>query len=561
MSMTAVKHSAKILIADDSRLQRSLLTAFLEEAGFTVVCAHDGAEAIELFSSEHPDLVILDIIMPNKDGIEVTQWIRATTQDNYIPIVFFSSLGREEHFSRCIEAGADGFITKPFNAEMLLAKIHSLLRVKALYQEQRRQKRELLKYQEIFEQEQLVAANLYKNILQADFVETSILRYLLSPMALFNGDILLTAKAPGNQFYVLLGDFTGHGLSASVGAGPTADIFYSMARKGFAANAIIKEINRKLYKLLPVNMFLGATLIALKLDFSFLEVIACGLPEHYLVNQQTHKIRSIASKNIPLGIVDSFEPEIQYLKVNEHDYLYLFTDGVIEAENAAGQQFGTEGIIDCLKGDAVSYFDSILARLQQHNAGLKQQDDVTLVECQCDLSKMAWVKVEPVLQKYREPLAWSSKMTFSVQTINNAHPVPIMINFLMDIQGLQRCQDAVFCILNELFTNALEYGLLALDPALKKTNQGLIEFYQLKDERLKRAETGEIRVSFAHKAIANGGCLTIRVQDSGTGFNVAEALAEQADKPKGIGRAKALCRSLDYSNAGTCANASFEWFL
>ncbi|MCX7088591.1 MAG: PP2C family protein-serine/threonine phosphatase, partial [Methylococcales bacterium] len=434
--------------------------------------------------------------------------------------------------------------------------------------EQMRQKRALLKYQAVFEQEQLVAANLYKNILQADFVEIPTLRYILSPMALFNGDILLTAKAPNNQIYVLLGDFTGHGLSASVSAAPVADIFYGMVRKGFAAKDVIKEINRKLVKLLPVNMFLGATIISLKLDVGFLEMITCGLPEHYIVNRKTAKIRTIASQNVPLGILHAFDPKIQYVKVNEDDYVYLFTDGVIEAENTQGEQFGTEGVIACLKGDKGSYFDTVVQHLQQHSVGLGQQDDVTLVELQCNLSHLEWPKdTAAILQKQRIPMEWKSTMTFGVPTINGAHPVPIMINLLMDIQGLQRYQDVIYCILNELFINAVDYGLLALDPGLKQTNQGLIEYYQLKDERLAKMQSGEIQVSFKHTPIyhedtkAVGGCLTIRVQDSGEGFDVDTVLSEQRVKQKGIGKAKECCTQLEYLGCGNAVKATFEWFL
>lgn len=165
-----------------------------------------------------------------------------------------------------------------------MAKIHSLLYVKQLYLEQFIQKKQLIEYQQHLAQEEAIAATLYKNIIHAGFLEVPEARYFLSPMALFNGDVFLVAKTPGNQLYVFLGDFTGHGLSASFGSGPVAEIFYGMTAKGFGITEIIAEINRKMKNLLPINMFLAATIVAFFRDTETINLITCGLPDHYLCN-------------------------------------------------------------------------------------------------------------------------------------------------------------------------------------------------------------------------------------------------------------------------------------
>lgn len=561
MNKPLFPESAKILIADDSKSQRNLLSALLDRDDFIVITACNGQEAIELFVKEQPDLVILDVIMPVMDGIAVAKEIRArVTVDSYIPIIFITGSKSHSNLSQCFAAGGDDYIDKPYNAEILLTKINALLRIKSLYQSQLEQKKSLLKYQEIIEQEQLVAATLYENILRKGFVEASILRYSLSPMALFNGDIMMSAKAPENQLHVLLGDFTGHGLSASVGAGPTAEIFYGMVRKGFAATDIVIEINRKLHNLLPTSMFLAASLVTLDSDTNLLQIITCGLPDHYLLNKETNIIRSITSKNLPLGIISSFEPMVQSLKVTANDYLYLFSDGLIESENSQGQQFDAKGVMACLEKRAPSHFDSIMERLQQHTGGLEQKDDVTLVELQCDPGQVQWQKeLEVVTQGQKVAMDWKSSMSFSTETLKHLQPVPIMVNFLMEIQGLQRFHDAIFRIVNELFLNALDYGLLAMDPSLKQTYEGLERFSKIKAERLANALQGEIRFVFNHHALANGGRLVIRVKDSGSGFNVNETLGKITDSLHGIGSVQALCADMEYLGCGNQVNAVFEW--
>ena len=333
MNRTAVCNHAKILIADDSRLHRMLLKKIFETYGYEVVVAGDGLEALVVFNKEKPDLVILDIVMPGMDGLKAAAHIRRQLKENYIPIVFITGFSDEENLQRCMEVGADDFIAKPFNEIMLAAKIGSLLRVKYLYQAQLEQKKKIMELQHHIQHEQEIAAALYKNIVHAEFLNIPELKFLLSPMALFNGDILLSGKTPGNNLYIMLGDFTGHGISASIGAAPVSEVFYGMTQKGFDINEVVIEINRKIHKLLPVNMFLAATIVALYGDSNMISLITCGLPDHYLHDRATGAIRTIVSTNLPLGINEDFEPVAQNYEISPNDYLYFFTDGIIEAQN------------------------------------------------------------------------------------------------------------------------------------------------------------------------------------------------------------------------------------
>lgn len=562
MTLFPVVNTAKILIADDSLSQRNLLSAILTKMGFTVITAVNGQEVIEMFRKEQPELVILDIVMPVVDGIQAAKEIRLLPTDDYVPIIFVTSAKTQKNLDQCIELGGDDFIDKPFNEEVLCVKIRSLLRMKALYLAQLEQKKKLLNYQEIIEQEQLVAATIYKNILRMGFVEMPILRYSLSPMALFNGDIFLSAKGPGNQLYLLLGDFTGHGLSASVGASPTADIFYGMVRKGFSLIEIVIEINRKLLELLPSNMFLAATAVTLNSDTGLLQLICCGLPDHYLLNKNTYEIRTVNSKNLPLGIIANIEPVVQSLKICNQDYLYLFSDGLIEYENSTGAQFDAANVIECLKSPVESHFDLILDRLQEHSEGFNQKDDVTFVELQCDLSQVCWQKdAEISKQRQRVAMDWKSSMSFTAQSLKYIQPVPIMVNLLMEIQGLQSYQETIFQIVNELFLNALDYGLLGMNGSLKQTAEGLAQYNQIRSQRLNAIQEGDVKFIFTHHAMENGGRLTIRVQDSGNGFDFKTILTKQNNSLHGIHCVKNNCTHLEYLGCGNQVSAVFEWSL
>src|ERR671935_2819320 len=121
--------SAKILVVDDVPENVRLLEAVLVPRGYEVVGAHTGAEALGLVESEKPDLVLLDVVMPQMDGYAVCQHLRENEETAMLPVVMLtSSIGPEK--TKAIEAGADDFIPKPFNHDELLTRVRSLLRIK-----------------------------------------------------------------------------------------------------------------------------------------------------------------------------------------------------------------------------------------------------------------------------------------------------------------------------------------------------------------------------------------------------------------------------------------------
>lgn len=559
-----MNQSVKILVADDTYYERLLLQEMLDSDQIQVILAGDGEEAVELFRKEKPDLCVLDVNMPNLDGIGAAkQIISSLSEDEYVPIVFMTAHDNEETHKRCVEAKADDFIAKPLNPTILHAKINSLVKFKRLYEEQFQQKQELLAFQQVAEQEHDVAASIHDKIIHARFLETPYIRHSLSPMALFNGDIFLVAKTPGNQLHCLLGDFTGHGLSASIGASPTAEVFYGMVNKGFTGSEILLEINKKLHYLLPVHMFLAATLVTLDTGFKVINVITCGLPDHYLLNKPSGNIEKIASKNLPLGIVEDLDLQEQIFSASADDYLYLFTDGIIEAENKQREQFDFKGIEDCLNVSEESIFDHILQGQQQHSLGSDQQDDITLIEIQCDLENAPWKKLGEATQ-YKEviPLVWKSSMEFDLRTLQYISPVPIMLNSIMEIQGLQKYKESIFMIVSELFNNCVDHGLLGLDSILRSSSEGLAQYYELREKRLSERE-GTVKAMFSHQPVKNGGRLTVRMNDSGEGFDYQKLVSTFSENQdyhgRGIPLVNSLCESLEYSENGARVKAVYEW--
>ena len=123
-------HEGTILVADDNEANRELLSALLSAEGYQVVCAADGQEALARVDSGSIDLALLDVVMPRRTGFQVCQAMKSKPETRLIPVVLLTSLNSEADRIHGIMCGADDFLNKPVNKQELLARVHSLLRLK-----------------------------------------------------------------------------------------------------------------------------------------------------------------------------------------------------------------------------------------------------------------------------------------------------------------------------------------------------------------------------------------------------------------------------------------------
>jgi adenylate cyclase len=165
-----------ILVVDDLAPNVRLLEAVLSPRGFRVATASSGAEALDVLSKEHPDLVLLDIVMPGMDGYEVCRRIREDPETAFLPVIMITASGEEEKI-RAIESGADDFVNKPFDQAELLARVRSLVRVKRYHDTIENQAAELTRWNHELEQrvqdqvEQLERMNRLRRFLPAQLAD------------------------------------------------------------------------------------------------------------------------------------------------------------------------------------------------------------------------------------------------------------------------------------------------------------------------------------------------------------------------------------------------------
>ena len=121
---------ATVLIADDSEDSREILAQLLRAHGYRVICAEDGAQAMEVLADQRVDLALLDVMMPDRSGFAVCRAVKARPETRLIPVVLVTGLVNREDRIQGIESGADDFLNKPVRKEELLARVRSLVRLK-----------------------------------------------------------------------------------------------------------------------------------------------------------------------------------------------------------------------------------------------------------------------------------------------------------------------------------------------------------------------------------------------------------------------------------------------
>lgn len=555
-----------ILIAEDSAADRLLLSTIVRRQGHQVLTAANGADAVETFKEQQPDLVLMDALMPVMDGFEAARQIKALAGEALVPIIFLTSLTESEALARCLEAGGDDFLAKPYNQVILAAKIKAMDRLRRLQATVLQQRDLIARHHDYLLNEQRVAKAVFDKVAHSGCLSAPNIRYLQSPYALFNGDLLLAAYTPAGDMHVMLGDFTGHGLPAAVGAMPLAEVFYGMTAKGYGLTETLREMNAKLKRILPVDMFCCATLLCLSFQSRSVEVWNGGMPDGYLHRMASGERVPLPARHLPLGILSAqaFDDRTDVYPMAVDDRVFLLSDGVIDTCDANDQLFGVERLqqVFAANREPDRLFEDIEQALRDFRG--QARDDVSMVEVSL-LESLQAHGAAPIYSDSGQssPLDWSASFEFRGATLRRFNPLPFLLQLLLEVHGLRPQSGALYSVLAELYSNALEHGVLGLDSGLKRDATGFARYYEMRAARLEALQDGFVRVHLQVQPQGEGGRLVIRVEDSGKGFDVARIMERPLDNVRLSGRGISLIRQLgrnaSWSDQGRSASVEFFW--
>ena len=560
----------KILVAEDSAADRLILQSMLARTGHEVLLVEDGQKAIDAFSELRPDIVFLDVMMPNVNGIEAARQIKGLANDELIPVIFLTSLADAESLATCLDAGGDDFLSKPYNQIVLDSKIKAFARMREMHKTVASQKDQIALNNKHLIQEQNVAKQVFDKIAHAGALDLETIRYYMSALAVFNGDVLLADVSPRGSLFAVLGDFTGHGLPAAIGSMPLASTFYGMVGKGFSMSDILREINQKLYQTLPVGLFCCAACVDLDFKNMQLRVWNGGLPDNILYRASTRTYERIRSRNLPLGVLANrdFKSDPEVFRLESGDRLLMLSDGIQEARNRKGDMFGEEGLMSVLDSGLApeAVYEEILSQVQQHIGSTEKDDDISLV----DITVPSDEQVERIMPKCNMNQGflrdWSMSFNMEASTLRVFNPLSLFVHIVSEVPGLRQNSSVLFTVLSELYNNAIEHGVLGLSSSIKSSPAGFAEYYHLRKVGLENLKEAFIRLDFDHRTTNEGGVLTITVTDSGKGF--IPAGSENAEEKgarrlnyygRGLSLIESICESLEVMEPGNKVRVKFRW--
>lgn len=327
----------RVLIIDDESINVMVLKGMLQAAGFVTLSAMDGPRGRTVAAAEHPDIILLDIMMPGENGFDTCRQLKQDPGTTDIPIIFISALSDVDNKVRGLEAGAVDYITKPFEKAEVMARIRLHLKLKlahrAIIEEQAARLRQITEAQQSI----LVQPE--------DFPEARFaIRY--EPILEAGGDFYDVFPAGSKSFCYFVADISGHDLGASFVTSSLKALVHQNSGPLYTPTETMKNINSVLKTILRDGKYLTAQACYLNRGLSQVTVVNAGHAPVIYVNTAGEASFLQAEGDI-LGAFDTIclEPLVQ--RVQKGDRLFLFTDGLTERFGAdrQGRLCGEEALL------------------------------------------------------------------------------------------------------------------------------------------------------------------------------------------------------------------------
>ncbi len=378
--------TACVLVVDDIAENRDILERRLIRLGIgTIEQATNGREALAAIERRSFDLVLLDIMMPEMDGFEVLQHLKAQGRLTDLPVIVISALSELEPVVRCIELGAEDFVLKPFNATLLRARILATLEKKKLRDHMRD---ELARKQaELAEARTLQLALVPANYRGHHHGRRVLIDIVLEPAREVGGDLVDHFTVDDELLVVLVGDVSGKGAGPALMMARTQalfrgllsrpdvlEVFRSPERAADLVNAILCRGNASC-------MFVTMLLAVMELKTGRLSCVRAGHVAPFLSRADGRVERLLCDTDLPLGLMDAdYRYSSTVVTLEPDDHLLIVTDGVTEATNPADELFGEQRVEDFMArppGDDT--LGHLVRQVREFESGLPSFDDVAAI--------------------------------------------------------------------------------------------------------------------------------------------------------------------------------------
>ena len=378
---------ASILVVDDTSANLQVLAGMLKERGYKVRPVPSGKLALLAAQRDPPDLILLDINMPEMNGYEVCEHLKADDMLMGIPIIFISALTEQLDKVKAFAMGGVDYITKPFQMEELHARVETHLKIHRLQVELEEYTRHLETAQNRLKLDLELAREVQHGILPRRLPNVPGYEFFTFYESAFEigGDYFDFIPLPHQRVAVLLGDVAGKGVAAALlMAKLSADARFCMLTEPHPADALTM-LNKLMTQAGLADRFV--TMVAAVLDPKdhTVTLVNAGHPSPLIYHHATRTVgeaTSIETAALPLGVLDDFAYTSCKILLEPGDSLLAFTDGVPEAMDVNEVQLETKGILAAVQGKAYSpreLGEHVIKVVKQYAAGRSQHDDIALV--------------------------------------------------------------------------------------------------------------------------------------------------------------------------------------
>jgi sigma-B regulation protein RsbU (phosphoserine phosphatase) len=374
-----------ILIVDDTPANLRLLSQMLAEQGYHVRPVPDGPLALAAVRAEAPDLILLDIRMPGMDGYQVCERLKADPRTRDIPIIFISALDATQDKVRAFHAGGVDYITKPFQAAEVLARVETHLALRELQQQ-------LQAANERMARELSLAGEVQASFLPPKVPEIPgwSLSARLKPAREASGDFYDFISLPDGRWGMVVLDVTDKGAAAALYMALCCTLLRTFAQQyPNQPERVLGAANRRILRDCSANQFVTVFYGVLDPDTGMLVYSSAGhCPALHFRSNGDKEVHELARTGIPLGIFKDRTWRQETVRLDPGDVLVLYTDGIIEAHGEPPSLFGQERLAESVRAGlgtagtqppaAQEMQERILADVHRFVGGAPRSDDIAL---------------------------------------------------------------------------------------------------------------------------------------------------------------------------------------
>ena len=406
--------SCRVLLVDDARSSLDALVETLRGHHLLSV-ALDGESALRTIAQSPPDLVLLDVMMPGLDGYEVCRRLRAAPATRELPVIFLSALDEVTSKAHGFEAGGTDYITKPFEAIEVRARVRSLLKGK-MYQDQVR---------ESLASELRVAHEIQRGMVPKDFAGLSFglpidVYALLEPAKEVGGDLYDVFPLGDGRVCIVLGDVSGKGIPAALFMAITATLLRATARHVQQPEKILSHVNQELSRDNATSMFVTLFCGVLDTRTGRLACASGGHTSPVLLRTGAPPRLLAGRTGTVVGIQTNLAFEPWEVQLEPGDALFLYTDGVTEAFDTSRHCFGEDRLLQALREtgpDARAMVERVRNAVRAFAGGDPQSDDIALLA-------IRWLPPAEMKLTLRTTLSDVARGYQSVHSFLSGHGVP-----------------------------------------------------------------------------------------------------------------------------------------